>query len=586
MSRSGWTVSVSLALLVLSVVGALTRRLLLGSDIDGPRSNHAWKVTLVVSGTLGKGEVNLHTPVPLDFRRQHTILEEFNSNQMTAKRGKGKHKHTEEVIWQRTGVVGNFNFRLHLTCNCFLGMRRQTVAMADSTKELDAEPTGQTSLQATPAIERDDPEIDLLARHLAEGLADKPGDFARLCYDHVRQLDDEPFSTLRTAKETLRVGGAGSAGKSRLVVALLRNRGIPARVLTGLLLTADQEPRLHYWVEAWIEHKWFPIDPTQRHFGPVNWPQNYLILQLDDEPLLRGIKDRQAIQFGFRAENLQNVDSEEHEGAAILGRLWQHLTLHGLRPQEQHLVRFLLLLPLAALLVSLFRTVIGIPTFGTFTPALLGLAFLDMKALPVGLPIFVILILVGWGMRHLLDRFHLLQVPRASALLTLIVMLLLVLTFVANRFGLAVSQYTALYPLVILTHLVERFWTMEMEDGAYHSFRTLLGTMLVSVTTSVVLSPKILSDWMFRYPETLGVVLAVLLLLGRYTGYRLAELYRFGDLVRLVEQRQKAKVSAPVPVPLVAPLPVERPEPITMEKSSCSPGGNAGDGFANSASSG
>ena len=105
-------------------------------------------------------------------------------------------------------------------------------------------------------------------------------------------------------------------------------------------------------------------------------------------------------------------------------RLWQRLSLHGLRPAEQHLARFLLLLPLAALIVSIFRTVIGMPTFGTFSPALLGLAFLDLKALPVGLPIFVLLILAGWGMRHLLDRFHLLQVPRASALLTLIVVLL------------------------------------------------------------------------------------------------------------------------------------------------------------------
>jgi hypothetical protein len=37
---------------------------------------------------------------------------------------------------------------------------------------------------------------------------------------------------------------------------------------------------------------------------------------------------------------------------------------------------------------------------------------------------------------------------------------------------------------------------------------------------------------MFRYPETLGLVLAAELLLGRYTGYRLSELYRFNELMR------------------------------------------------------
>uniref|UniRef100_UPI00397ADEAF 7TM domain-containing protein n=1 Tax=Salmonella sp. SAL4436 TaxID=3159891 RepID=UPI00397ADEAF len=32
--------------------------------------------------------------------------------------------------------------------------------------------------------------------------------------------------------------------------------------------------------------------------------------------------------------------------------------------------------------------------------------------------------------------------------------------------------------------------------------------------------------------ETVGLVMAALLLLGRYTGYRLTELYRFRDFVR------------------------------------------------------
>jgi hypothetical protein len=35
-----------------------------------------------------------------------------------------------------------------------------------------------------------------------------------------------------------------------------------------------------------------------------------------------------------------------------------------------------------------------------------------------------------------------------------------------------------------------------------------------------------------RYPETLGAIMAVQLLIGRYTGYRLSELFRFRDFLR------------------------------------------------------
>ncbi len=46
----------------------------------------------------------------------------------------------------------------------------------------------------------------------------------------------------------------------------------------------------------------------------------------------------------------------------------------------------------------------------------------------------------------------------------------------------------------------------------------------------VLLDPQAVGTFMFRYPETVGVVLACNLVLGRYTGYGLTELYRFQDL--------------------------------------------------------
>jgi hypothetical protein len=103
---------------------------------------------------------------------------------------------------------------------------------------------------------------------------------------------------------------------------------------------------------------------------------------------------------------------------------------------------------------------------------------------------------------------------------------------VASHYGVQTTQYVALFPLVILTNLVERFWTVEAEDSTAASFRTLVGTFAVALLVTLALSPPAVGTWMFCYPETLGLVLALQLLLGRYTGYRLIELYRFDDLIR------------------------------------------------------
>ena len=140
--------------------------------------------------------------------------------------------------------------------------------------------------------------------------------------------------------------------------------------------------------------------------------------------------------------------------------------------------------------------------------------------------------LVGWGIRHGLERYSLLQVPRVSVMITFIVIFLLAMILIANNFGVTTTRYVSLFPLVILTFMVERFWTIEAEDSTAESFKTLLGTIIVAILVSFGLGPPVVRTWMFRYPETLGAVLAALFLLGRYTGYRLTELYRFEDLIR------------------------------------------------------
>ena len=56
--------------------------------------------------------------------------------------------------------------------------------------------------------------------------------------------------------------------------------------------------------------------------------------------------------------------------------------------------------------------------------------------------------------------------------------------------------------------------------------------MLISTVIALVLSSTGLVQHMFRFPETLGLVMAAQLLIGRYTGYRLMELFRFRDFLK------------------------------------------------------
>jgi hypothetical protein len=117
-------------------------------------------------------------------------------------------------------------------------------------------------------------------------------------------------------------------------------------------------------------------------------------------------------------------------------------------------------------------------------------------------------------------------------MLSLVVVLLIGTIVAANLGDMPATRYVSLFPMIILTGMIERFWSLEAEDSTSASFKTLLVTILISATIALVLSVRAVVTHLFRYPETLGLIMAAQLLLGRYTGYRLTELFRFREFLR------------------------------------------------------
>ena len=81
------------------------------------------------------------------------------------------------------------------------------------------------------------------------------------------------------------------------------------------------------------------------------------------------------------------------------------------------------MVPLGAVLLVIFRNVIGLSTFGTFMPVLIALAFRETH-LVAGLVLFSIIVGFGLIIRFYLDQLKLLLVPRLAAVLIVVVLLM------------------------------------------------------------------------------------------------------------------------------------------------------------------
>lgn len=535
MSRTTLCALTALGLVTASLALMAGRYQVLGSEALEPHGPRTWKVTMKVSGAINSRKARIATAMPLDFDRQHVAREEFHSAELLNRPPTARHPDRRQTIWTTAPGKSDGPFRARAEFYVTVDDHRPSQPMSELAKTLYAAPAPGDCLESEAAIQSDHSEITAVARRVTEG-REGAFDQVQALYQFVEEkIDNDPTlgNSEADAVECLHAERGDARSQSRLLAALCRNRGIPARLVVGLALARGTEQNAHAWVEVWVRDHWLSLCPFYHHFGKV--PPTYLIFSFGDRPVVYG-KHVTDLDYAFLVEHTAPEAAGLPAAARPAGLYGfvRRLALDALPGPEQRLVEFLLLLPIAALLVCLFRNVIGVNSFGTFAPALVGLAFRDLASLP-GIAVFLGIVLIGWGMRRVLDKFHLLQVPRTAVMLSLVVMLLIAAIVAANFRDMEATKYIPLFPIVILTGMIERFWTLEVEDGTTSSFKTLLGTMLISMTIAVVLSSKTLVGHMFRFPETLGIIMAIQLLIGRYTGYRLSELLRFRDFVHAGE---------------------------------------------------
>ncbi|HLN33501.1 MAG TPA: 7TM domain-containing protein [Gemmataceae bacterium] len=529
MSRTTLCVITAAGLAAASVGLMIGRCYVLGDEVKTPVGPGAWKVALVVHGKTTGSDARLTTAIPLDFGRQHILNELCRSNELLSKPPDAKHPERHQVLWsQRAGVAGG-PFRALYQFQCTVNVNTPTTSMSKLSRTLYAPPQREEPV-ASPEIPGSSvPEISALARNLTSRIDSAPDQLEAL-YRYVDQeVGNEPTveGSIASPLECLKNGTGDSGAKSRLLAALCQNRGIPARLVTGLALKTGHEQNAHVWVEAFVKDRWVSACSVYHHLGRV--PPSYLIFHYGDSPLVRGRGVRD-LHYAFLVERMEAEGELDAANSSRLHHVLAKLSLYALPPTEQRLVEFLLLLPIAALIICIYRNIIGIGSFGTFAPALVGLAFRDLGGLP-GILVFISIVLIGWLMRRVLNYYHLLQVPRMAFLLSLVVIVLITAIVAANYQDMPATKYISLFPMVILTGMIERFWTLEVEDGTTSSFKTLLGTMVIAASISLVLSLHAVVRHMFHFPETLGLIMAVQLLIGRYTGYRLSELFRFRDFL-------------------------------------------------------
>ncbi len=318
-----------------------------------------------------------------------------------------------------------------------------------------------------------------------------------------------------------------SQDRIRLAQKLLAGAHIPTLQLHGLRLSKDvQRAEIETLLAVFNGDDWLAFNPDT---GQRGLPVDFFIWWTGERELLT-VKGAHLEDLQISAsERIKSTLELAQQRAELQNSRVRFITTLQLPIQTQAVYEVLLLIPFGILVIVLLRNFVGFSAFGTFAPVLIALAFRETELLQ-GVVLFILIVSLGLFFRFYLERLRLLLVPRLAAVVTIVVLLMTAISIISHQLGMETGLSVSLFPMVIISMVIERMSVVWEERGAFTSIREGIGSLAMAALAYLAMSIDVLAYWVTVYPEINLIVLGVIIALGRYTGFRLLELRRFRQL--------------------------------------------------------
>ncbi len=319
---------------------------------------------------------------------------------------------------------------------------------------------------------------------------------------------------------------------AEMLINLLALEKIPARIVRGVILAEGKKTTVPaVMLEAYeAENKrWLTYDIQT---GKIGVPQDFIVLQRGGSSL---VDVRGGVDSLMKYSVLKSVNSSfgmaRYRAKAVSQEKMFAFSIYNLPISQQNALKWLMIFPLAILIVVILRNIVGLKTMGTFTPMLIAMALVE-TGFVAGLIGFSLIVGIGLMIRTGLSKLNLLLVPRISAVVIFVILIIQACAILGYQYDLSVASSVLFFPIIIMAWIIERACIIWEEEGFRSACKEVFNSVVVAIVTYFVIVNQTIRHVMFVFNELNMVILFIVMLLGTYTGYRLTELKRFAPLVR------------------------------------------------------
>ncbi|MDD7983446.1 inactive transglutaminase family protein [Lentisphaera marina] len=374
-----------------------------------------------------------------------------------------------------------------------------------------------------------DPAYKTAALSLVDSAWAKSSDNKTFAKEVIRRLNfADPDQNTNLVRSLIK----GTYTEAHLVRDLLLLKEVPATVLRGLKLEDGVRKTTPDNYLAFFDKTWGIINHVS---GEVGVPSDTIFWALTSVLEVEGCTNSKITFSTIKSEQSAKslaIKNSLEDSSPIMS-----FSIFSLPLEFQAVFKLLLLIPVGTLIVVIIRNLIGLSTSGTFMPVLLAIAFIE-TGLVKGLVVLLLMMTLGLLIRTYLSRMNLLLVPRISAVVICVVILMAFISVSSYKMGITGGVSVTFFPMIIISWTIERTSIMWEEHGGREVIEKMGGSLIVSVIVYFVMTHSFVKYFTFTFPEVMLIMLAFVLLIGVYTGYRLTELFRFEPLLKDEDLKQ------------------------------------------------
>lgn len=216
-----------------------------------------------------------------------------------------------------------------------------------------------------------------------------------------------------------------------------------------------------------------------------------------------------------------------------IGSIWIHYFRE--KGVEDSVLLLVLVLPVIVTLVTFLRLMIGLSPAGSRLPILFTYSFLILgwQITLIALPL---LAGVSYVFRLYFFQSHLMYAAKVGVLTSVLGVALLLIISGMLALGIGDFDFTSILFLVIVSMMVDRMAGVEGEKNLLSLIQVLLETIGIAFLGFLLISSESVKILLLSHPEVLLLFILANILMGRFTGLRLTEFFRFRELLKYSEE--------------------------------------------------